>query len=148
VQRLRPEIDAYRTRLEELDREFDRQLVALLTPEQREKFDARQKRIAERRAKDSAREAADVGPLTDEQLFQLQQRPLWNVLWSVSIESRFDRLNKDLKFDDAQQARVRELYRQRRDKFIALVDATTPPTITLSQLATQAQKIAKEPAKK
>jgi len=43
---------------------------------------------------------------------------------------------------------VRELYRQRRDKFIALVDATTPPTITLSQLATQAQKIAKEPAKK
>ena len=148
VQRLRPQIDSYRARIDEIDKEFDRQVVALLTPEQREKFDARQKRMAERRAKDEARDAAETGPLTDEQLFQLQQRPLWNVLWSVAIDARYDRLNKDLKFDDAQQARVKELYRQRREKFIALVDSVQPPTITLSQLAPQAQKIGGDPAKK
>lgn len=148
IQRLRPQIDAYRARINELDGEFDRQLVALLTPEQREKFDVRQKRIAERRAKDEARDAADTGLLTDEQLFQLQQRPLWNVLWSVCVSARFDRLNKDLKFSEAQQPKVRDLYLQRREKFIALLDSVPPPTITLSQLATQSQKIGGNPAKK
>ena len=147
IQRLRPQIDAYCKRLEEIDREFDRDVVALLTAEQREKFAARQKRLAERRAKDEARDA-DTAPLTDEQLFQLQQRPLWNVLWSVSIDSRFDRLNKELKLDDQQAVRVKALYRERREKFIALVDTVPPPTITLSQLATQAQKIGGDPAKK
>ncbi|MBI5767491.1 MAG: hypothetical protein HZA93_06825 [Verrucomicrobia bacterium] len=148
IQRLRPQIDAYRARIDELDREFDRALVALLSPEQREKFDARLKRIAERRAKDEAREAAENALLTDEQLFQLQQRPLWNVLWSVSIDSRYERLNKDLKFTEEQTRKVKELYRQRREKFIALVDTVPPPTITLSTLAAQAQKIGGDPAKK
>jgi hypothetical protein len=120
----------------------------LLTPEQREKFDARQKRLAERRAKDEAREAADTALLTDEQLFQLQQRPLWNVLWSVSLDARYERLHKDLKFDERQAAKVKELYRQRRDQFIALVDSVPPPTITLSQLAAQAATIGGDPTKK
>ncbi|MEY2879182.1 MAG: hypothetical protein RLZZ15_1562 [Verrucomicrobiota bacterium] len=148
VQRLRPQIDAYRARLEELDRDFDRQVLAILTSEQREKFAARQKRLAERRAKDEARDAADSGPLSDDQLSQLQQRPLWNVLWSVSVEARYERLDKELKFDAAQQARVKELYRERREKFIALVDTVPPPTITLSLLAPQARKIGGDPAKK
>lgn len=148
IQRLRPQIDSYRARQQALDDEFERAIVALLTPEQREKWDARQKRLADRRAKDEAREAAETGLLSDEQLFRLQQQPLWNVLWSVSLEARYERLNKDLKFDEQQAAKVKELYRQRRDKFIELVDSVPPPTITLSQLARQAAKIGGDPAKK
>ena len=148
IQRLRPQIDTYLARREELDKEFERDLVSLLTPEQREKFAARQKRVAERNAKDAAREAAETGLLTDEQIFQLQQRPMGNLLWSLSINSRYDFLNKDLKFDSEQEPKVRELYRQRRDKFIALLDTVTPPSVTLSQLATQVQKIGGDPAKK
>ena len=148
IDRLRPQIDSYRTRLDEIDAEFERSVALLLTPEQRERFEARQKRNAEHRAKGEARAVAETGPLTDEQVAQLQQRPLWNVLWSVSINARFDRLNKDIKFDEAQIPQVRELYRVRREKFLALVDTTPPPSITLSELATQAKKIGSEPAKK
>lgn len=147
IEKLRPQIDAYRTRLDEMDAEFERGLVALLTPEQCERYTARQKRNADGRAKRDAREAADPSPLSDEQIRHLQEMPLWNALYSVAISWRYDRLNKDMKFDDAQQEKVRELMRVRRDKFLALVDSTPPPSITLSQLATQTQKLAAPPAK-
>ena len=148
IDRLRPQINSYRARLDEIDAEFERGVALLLTSEQRERFEARQKRNAEHRAKGEARAVADTGPLSDEQVAQLQQRPLWNVLWSISINARFDRLHKDVKFDEAQIPHVRELYRARREKFLALVDTTPPPSITLSELATQAKKIGGEPAKK
>jgi hypothetical protein len=38
------------------------------------------------------------------------------------------------------------LLTQRREKFLALVDTTPPPSISLSQLASQTQKLA-DPAK-
>lgn len=141
IQKLRPQIDAYRVRMDEIAAEFERDLAAILTPEQREKYAAQQKRFAERRAR-GEREAAETTVLSDEQIFQLQQRPLWNALWNIAIKGRLDRLNHDLKFDPAQQAKARELLLQRREKFLALVDSTPPPSITLSQLATQAEKLA------
>jgi len=147
IEKLRPQIDAYRTRLDQMDAEFERGLVALLSPEQKERYDARQKRAAEGRAKHDAREAADPSPLSDEQIRRLQEMPLGEVLWKVSISARIERLNRDLKFDELQQAKVRELLTIRRDKFLALVDSTPPPSITLSQLATQTQKLAPPPAK-
>jgi hypothetical protein len=145
IERLRPKIEAYRTRLDQIDAEFDRELMALLTAEQRERYLARQKRFAERRAKGEAREAAETGPLTDEQIHQLQQRPLWNVLWSVSITARMDRLHRDIKLEESQLPKVRELYQARRDKFLELVDSMPPPSITLSELARQTQKIVEPP---
>jgi hypothetical protein len=141
IAKVRPQIDAYRERVDAIAADFDRDLLTLLNPEQREKYNAQLKRNAERRAKGEARSAADTAPLTDEQLNMLQQRPLWYVLRSVAINWRFDSLNKDLKFDDAQQAKVRDLLKARREKFIALVDSTPPPSIMLSELARQAQKI-------
>lgn len=145
IEKARPQIEAYRQRLDALDAEFDRGLMAILTPEQREKYTARQKRYAERRTSREAREAADSSPLSDEQILRLQQIPLFNVLWSVTIASRLERLDRDLKLDPAQQGRAREMLLVRRDKFLALVDSAPPPTITLSLLAARAQKLV-EPA--
>ncbi len=145
IERYRSDIETYRTRLDQLDAEFVRDLTPLLTAEQCDKLAAQQKRFADRRAKGIAALAAETAPLSDEHIFRLQQRPLLSVLGEVALSMRFDSLNKDLRLDDAQQAKVRELLRQRREKFIALVDATPPPSIMLSRLAPVVQKIANEP---
>jgi hypothetical protein len=141
IEKVRPQIEAYRKRLEDLDREFDRGFVALLNSEQREKYDAQQKKDAERRAKSEAKAAADQSPLSDEQITMLQQRPLWNALFKIAVSWRLDRATRDYKLDAAQQAQVRGLLESRRDKFIAIVDQTPPPSITLSNLASQTQKL-------
>jgi hypothetical protein len=146
IEKIRPQIEAYRKRIDEIGAEFDRDLVPILSAEQREKFSAIQKRFAEHRAK-GERETANAVTLSDEQIFQLQQRPLWHALWNVAINWRLDRLKGDLGLSAEQQEKVRGLLQQRRDKFLALVDSSPPPSITLSQLAAQASKLATKPAK-
>jgi hypothetical protein len=146
IEKVRPQIESYRKRVEEIDGEFDRGFVALLKPEQRERYDAQQRRDAEKKAKNEAKAAADTSPLSDEQITMLQQRPLWNALFKIAVSWRLERATKDYKLDAAQQTEVRALLEKRRDRFIALVDATPPPSITLSSLAPQTQKLA-EPAK-
>lgn len=140
IEKIRPQIDHYRKRVDEIAAEFEQDVAPILNPEQRAKFDAQLKRNAERRAH-GEKEAAETTTLSDEQIFQLQQRPLWNALWNVAINWRLERLVKDFKLDEAQQAKVRELLQKRREKFLALVDTTPPPSITLSQLAPQAEKL-------
>src|SRR4051812_35019536 len=134
IEKVRPQIETYRQRVEDIDHEFDQGFIALLKGEQRDKYDAQQKKNAERRAKDEAKAAADQSPLSDEQIASLQQRPLWNALFKIAVSWRLERATRDYKLDEAQQAQVRRLLETRRDKFIALVDATPPPSITLSNL--------------
>jgi hypothetical protein len=141
IERLRPQIDAYRNRLEVIEAEFQRDFVPVLNPEQREHYDAFKKKGSEDHAKNEAKAAADTTLLTDEQVERLRQRPLWNALDSVAISWPLDRLKDRYKLDEAQQAKVRELLRMRREKFIALVDSTPPPSITLSDLARRTQKL-------
>ena len=147
IARYHAEIETYRKRLEQIDADFVRDLTPLLTAEQREHFVAQQKRFAERRARGIAALAADAGPLSDEQIFRLQQRPLLSVLGEVALSMRYDSLNRDLKLDDAQQAKVHELLHARREKFLTLVDSTPPPSILLSRLAPVAQKLGTQPKK-
>src|SRR5690606_16595341 len=125
----------------ELDETFERGLLAILTPEQQDVYRERRERIEKRRNEAFAREAADNTPLSDEQILRLQQIPLFNVLWSITISPRFERLDRDLKFSDEQAPKVRQLLKERRDGFLALVDAAPPPTITLSALAGLTEKL-------
>jgi hypothetical protein len=147
IARYHSEIETYRQKLEEIEADFVRELTPLLTPEQRERFAAHQKRFADRRSRGIAALAADSSPLSDDQIFRLQQRPLLSVLGEVALSMRYDSLQRDLKFDDAQQAKVRELLRARRERFLVLIDSTPPPSIMLSRLAPVAQKLATEPKK-
>ncbi len=148
IERLRPQIDGYRQRLEALDAEFDRELIAHLTPEQAAAYTAAQKRRAERSAKGAAQSAAKLDPLTDDEIEQLRQRSLFGVLWMIAPTMKQDSLIKDLKLTEAQQLKTRELLRERREKFLAIVDSTPPPSIMLSRLAPAAQRLAPAPAKK
>lgn len=147
IDRLRPQIDSYRQRIEMLDVEFDRELAAVLTPDQQKSYSAAQKRRAERMAKGAAEVASAPAPLTDDEIDRLRQRSLYGVLWMVAPTMKHDSLVKDLKLDTEQQAKARELLRQRREKFLAIVDSTPPPSILLSRLAPAAQRLATEPAK-
>ncbi len=147
IEKARPKIEAYRKQMHQLDADFDRDLMALLSPDQQQKFTQRQKRNQERRVTREAAEAADQTPLSDEQILRLQQVPLFNVLWSITITARLERLTRDLKLDSAQQERARELLLARRDRFLALVDSSPPPTVSLSELATRTRKLAEAPAK-
>jgi hypothetical protein len=148
IERLRPQIDGYRQRLEALDAEFDRELLVHLTPEQAATYTAAQKRRADRSAKGAAQAAAKIDPLTDDEIDQLRQRSLFGVLWMIAPTMKQDYLIKELKLSEAQQLKTRELLRDRREKFLAIVDSTPPPSIMLSRLAPAAQRLAPAPAKK
>jgi hypothetical protein len=141
IEKVRPQIDAYHKRMDEIAGDFDRDFVALLTPEQKQTWDAQQKKNAENKAKREAKEAAETGPLSDQQIEQLRRQPLWNALWAIAVTWRLDRINHDYKLDDAQQAKVRALLEQRRQKFLSLVDSTPPPSITYSELARTNRKL-------
>jgi Spy/CpxP family protein refolding chaperone len=147
IERLRPQIDSYRQRLDQIDAEFDGQLAAILTPEQRTHYATGQKRRAQRMAKGLAEVAAGVTPLTDDEIDQLRQRSLSGVLWMVAPTMKHDSLVKDLKLDAEQQTKARELLKQRREKFLAIVDSTPPPSILLSRLAPAVQRLGATTAK-
>lgn len=55
-------------------------------------------------------------------------------------------MTNNLKLDDAQRDKVKDLLRVRREKFIELVDSVPPPSLMLSRLAPVAQRLG-EPAK-
>lgn len=140
IEEMRPKIESYRKRIEEISSEFETEFQTILTTDQKEKFVARAKRDAERRVQ-GEKKTAETTVLSDEQIFQLQQRPLWNVLWNVAINGRLERLIKDYKLEETQQQKVRQMLLARRDKFLALVDSVPPPSITYSELAVQAEKL-------
>lgn len=141
MQKIRPQIDVYRQRMDEIGNEFDRAFYALLNPEQRAHFEARQERHAKKKAKRAANEASGE-PLTDQEIEKLRREPLWNALWSVAVNWRLEFLCKEYGLDDHQRGQVCGLLKARREKFLDLVDSTPPPTISYSELARQAQKLA------
>lgn len=136
IEKMRPKVDAYRQSIENLAAEFERDLMPILTPEQVAKFEENKHKRAKRDKLD-----AEVPVLSDEQIFQLQQRPLWHALWNVAINWRLDHLTNEYKLTEEQRCQIRPLLERRREQFLALVDNTPPPSITLSQLATQADKL-------
>jgi transcription initiation factor TFIIIB Brf1 subunit/transcription initiation factor TFIIB len=93
-------------------------------------------------AKGLAEVATGVKPLTDDEIDQLRQRSLSGVLWMVAPTMKHDSLVKELKLDAEQQTKARELLKQRREKFLAIVDSTPPPSILLSRLAPAVQRLA------
>jgi sulfur relay (sulfurtransferase) DsrC/TusE family protein len=123
--------------MQEIDAEFDREFVLLLTPVQKEKYVASQKRWAERDAKRLAKR--DL--LSDEDLQREQERSLTWVYWKVTVTPRLEMLTKDYSLDANQQTTTRALLALRRNKFIALFDATPHVSIRLSRLAPLIERV-------
>jgi hypothetical protein len=141
IEKIRPQIEAYRGQVDEIFAEFDREFALILTAEQREKFAAHQKRWAEW----SARKQADRKPLSDEDIMRARERPLTEVYWMVTITPRLERLTKEYALDAGQQSQTRALLSLRRSKFIALLDATPHPSVRLSRLTPLLERVTVPP---
>jgi hypothetical protein len=138
IERLRPQIDIYRKSMDQIDSDFEHDLLAVLTPAQQDRYNERHKRRTDPRSP----RPESTRPLTDEEIMRLRDRPLWSALDHVSVQWKLDDLDRDLKFDDAQLPKVRDLLTQRRDKFLKLIDSVPPPSLTLSRLAPAVQRLA------
>ncbi len=139
IERLRPEIDSFKEHVMEIYAQFDRDMETVLTPGQRAAYE---KDFRSRRGFGPPPEiAADDKPLSDDQIEALMQRPFRTLAYFVVLPMTLERMASDLKLDDAQRDRVRDLLRVRREKFIELVDSVPPPSLMLSRLAPVAQRL-------
>jgi hypothetical protein len=139
IAEIKPQIEAYRAKIEGIETTFETGLDAILTPAQSEAYAAAHRELAGRQVQTTKLDPAP--PLSTETILALQNRPAYSVLNMVVIDLKLDWLTNKLSLAPAQTDQVRELLRQRRDSFIALVDATPPPSLMLSDLATVAQRL-------
>ncbi len=137
IQKLRPQIEAYSARVLEIDGEFDREFLQLLTGPQREKFFGNQKKSAERDAKRAANRAL----LSNEEIQREQDRSMTWIYWKVTVTPRLEMLAKEYGLDANQQNTTRAMLALRRSKFIALFDSTPHVSIRLSRLAPLIERV-------
>lgn len=141
IEKLRPEIDAYRTRLDAIDADFEKAFQEILSPEQRALYAIKEAAWKKRRADRDARAAASSEPLSDEEIAKLRQRPFETAFWKISFASRLEQCTRDFHLDAAQRTRAKELLAERRAKYLALVDSTPPPTFKLTSIAASVQRL-------
>lgn len=137
IQKLKPQIDAYSAHVQEIYAEYDREFALLLTPAQRVKFEINQKK----RAEAYTRRITDRRVLSDEELIRERDRPLTDIYRMVTVTQSLEWMTKEYGLDTAQQAATRQLLSIRRNKFVALFDATPHPSIRLSRLAPMLERV-------
>jgi hypothetical protein len=148
LEKLRPKIEAYRASVDEIYAEFDREFAKILTEPQRAKFDLNQKKQAEHDAKKRAKYESDRAiPLTEEEIMRARERPMTDVYRMCTVTPKLESLTKEYGLDPKQQADARALITLRRTKFTALLDATEPPSISLSRLGPLLERVNAKPAK-
>jgi hypothetical protein len=75
IEQLKPEIEKFRVRMNQIDRELDRDIETILRPDQLEVFRGIVKKYADLRAQEAAANSLTT-PLTPEVIVKLQQKPL------------------------------------------------------------------------
>ncbi len=143
IDRLRPEMESFRAHITDIYAQFDRDIDLILTPEQRDAYEKRFK--AHRGFGPPPEIGSDDKPLSDDQIEQLLERPFRTLAFFVVIPMTLERMTNDLKLDEAQHEKVKDLLRVRREKFIELVDSAPPPSLMLSRLAPLAQRLGAPP---
>ena len=140
IEKIRPEIESFRARTDEIYAQFDRDMLTVLTPEQDAAY------LKKFRPQHTSGPQDEEKPLSDEEIGRLLQRPLRTLAYFVVLPMTLDRMVTELKLDDSQRDKVRDFLRVRREKFIELVDSVPPPSLMLSRLAPVAQRLS-QPAK-
>ena len=159
LEKLRPEMDAFRKKLEVIDGEFNAQFEAILKPEQRQKLADMQRRREPGRdaskGKESGKEPAKepakatkptAAPATEaaksatpvargERSLRMIYESDGLVSGLVFVPFTAERFTQQLGLDATQQARLRELLLARRTRFLELADATPPPSMQLWRIA-------------
>jgi hypothetical protein len=139
VEKLRAQIETYRKSVDLIEDQFERELDPILTPAQRMLRAEHLKRRAEFRTAMASRK------LTDDQFVRLGQWPNMELVRVVVLQLGYDDLNRELKLQDDQRDKVKELLLRRRERFLALTDSTPPPSLALMRLVPYAQRMAPPP---
>jgi hypothetical protein len=141
IEKIRPQMEAFRARINEIYDQFDRDMATVLTPDQQALYE---KKFRSHRGLGGTPNgpAESDKPLSDQEIEQLLQRPFRTLAYFVVLPMTLERMTTDLKLDDAQRDKVRDFLRARREKFIELVDSAPPPSLMLSRLAPMAQRLA------
>ncbi len=135
IEKLKPDILAFKNKLEPIKSEFREQLDALLTDDQREKLKALNERIASTTSTDSTAGSARTPDGLD------------SLLPIVIVPGTLDRLSAELRLDGGQKAAVQALLLKRRTRFLELVDTSPPPSLQLRRIAPLIPHIAQPPSK-
>ena len=145
IERMKPDIDAFRQKLDVLNEVFRRDFEAILNPDQRARFEKMHKRYLEGlKAKRANSPLPNVQPAAGGATLTLPffNEPVEGMTAIVVVPLALDHLTDQLKLDDHQRAVLRKLLLERREKFLALIDATPPPSIRLNRLAPIINKFA------
>jgi hypothetical protein len=110
-----PQIADFQQRVDAIEQQFRTAFNAILTPDQKQKLDTITKRLAS--FPDPLPGCAPgMGPI---------------FVSMVIYRPTYEHLSEDLTLDDKQQHQLMDLLIQRRNKLLALVDATPPPSFKL-----------------
>lgn len=143
IERMKPDIEAFRQKLEPIKTEFRDNLDAVLRPEQREKLKAWNERNTE---KTENKDSKDVKEAKGK-----PHRPPRDGLDSlfpiVLVPATLEKISAELQLDEAQKQAVQALLLKRRAKFLELVDATPPPSLNLGKIAPLVPQVAQPPTK-
>jgi hypothetical protein len=139
IERIKPQIDEFRSRLDAIYADFDRGIDPILTPDQRKLYGNIIKRRADDRIGVNPSQKDRV--LSDGQVLKLGNRPIRSLPFLVIVPMALDALTGSLGLDEVQRGKVGELLRIRRERFLTLVDGMPPPSLALSRLAPLAQQL-------
>ena len=145
IERLKPAIDAFRQKLDAINHDLHQKIDALLTPAQHDKFEKMHKRYEEHRAEraKSSLPIVESSPSGGTTLkLPVFAEPIEGMTPAIVVPLTLDHLTTELQLDDRQKAAVRQLLLERREKFLALIDSTPPPSIGLNRLAPIINKLA------
>jgi len=128
IEKMQPEIDEFKKKLDPIKTQCRHNLEAVLTPEQRQRLAAFHER------------AASQPPLNipGGEVHSRTWHPhegLESLFPIVLVENTLDRLSEELDLTPDQKVKVRELLMERRSQFLDLVDHSPPPSLRLSRLS-------------
>jgi hypothetical protein len=145
IERIKPDIDAFHQKLDAINHDLHQKIDALLTPAQREEFEKMHKRYEQRRAEraNSSLPVVESSPTGGSVLkIPFFAEPIEGMTSAIVVPLTLDHLTTALQLDDRQKTAVHQLLLERREKFLALIDSTPPPSIGLNRLAPIISKLA------
>jgi hypothetical protein len=136
MEKLKPDILAFKNKLEPIKTEFREQLDALLTEDQRARLKVLNEQVASTTVPDAGGSSA-----------KKPHDGLDSLLPIVIVPSTLERLSAELRLDEGQKAGVQALLLKRRARFLDLVDTTPPPSLQLRRIAPLIPQIAQPSSK-
>jgi uncharacterized membrane protein len=134
LRQMKAEIDAFKKKVDPIKTEFRAQLEAVLTPVQRERLKAMSERPPQPAPAPGTPVSKDKPDPAKDRGYRMYDG-LDSTITLVVIPFTLARLTEELALTPAQRDAVHKLLIQRREKFIALVDSTPPPSFNLGKIA-------------